>query len=55
VFKPIEGDESSLDAMLDAFWRWIGRRFLNWSLDKVLNEQAERLVSNFMKENFENE
>ena len=55
VFMPIEGDESSLDAMLDVFWRWIALRFLDWSLDKVLNEQAERLVSNFMKENFENE
>ncbi|MBO7482139.1 MAG: hypothetical protein J6T63_08530 [Bacteroidales bacterium] len=55
VFMPIDGDESSLDAMLDVFWRWIALRFLNWSLDKVLNEQAERLVSNFIKENFENE
>lgn len=55
VFKPIDGDESSLDAILDVFWKWIGDRFFDWSLDKILNEQAERLVSNFMKENFENE
>lgn len=53
VFKPIDGDESSLDSILDVFWKWIGDRFFDWSLDKILNEQAERLVSNFMKENFE--
>lgn len=55
VFKPIDGDESSLDSILDVFWIWIGDRFFDWSLDKILNEQAERLVSNFMKENFEKE
>lgn len=55
VFKPIDGDESSLDSILDVFWKWIGDRFFDWSLDKILNEQAERFVSNFMKENFENE
>lgn len=48
VFKPIEGDASSQNAMLDVFATWIGDKFVSFTANKIRNEQMGSYVSDYL-------
>ena len=48
VFKPIEGDATSQNTMLDVFIAWIGDKFVAQTADKIRNEQMGSTVSDYL-------
>lgn len=48
VFKPIEGDASSQNAILEPFGEWIIYKFVLFTIDKIRNEQMGNFVSDYI-------